>query len=112
MAVNDDEDNIHTWLFRELTEREMSNRELARRTGVSSSTVTYWKNGRSVPGTANCRAIAVAFGMDPLEVLVLAKHVDSNDREVQRMREDRKAKEAYEAGRQSDERIRRIVDAA
>ncbi len=54
-----------TWLIDELNKRRLSRAELARRMGMSSTTITYVINGKRNPGPDLCQAIAKAFGLPP-----------------------------------------------
>ena len=49
------------WLNEELQKRDWSQRELARRSGLSSSSVHHVFQGRRDPGTKFCKAIAKAL---------------------------------------------------
>jgi transcriptional regulator with XRE-family HTH domain len=67
------------WLRRQILRREWSAAELARRTGVSPTSVSRWLNGREIPSSDNARRIADAFYIDRDDVLARAGHRDPDD---------------------------------
>ena len=70
--------NYLNWLNKELSNRSWSRRELARRAGVSHTWVADVINGRE-PSWDFCAAIAPAFDMSPVEMLLLAGKLTSSD---------------------------------
>ena len=66
------------WLTKELSNRSWSRRELARRAGVSHTWVADVINGRE-PSWDFCAAIAPAFDMSPVEMLLLARKLTPSD---------------------------------
>ena len=70
--------NYLNWLTKELSNRSWSRRELARRAGVSHTWVADVINGRE-PSWDFCAAIAPAFDMSPVEMLLLAGKLTSSD---------------------------------
>ena len=69
--------NFGEWLDKELIQRGWSQSELARRGGVSPSTVQQAVTGITKPGPRLCQAIARAFGMPAEEVFRLASLLPS-----------------------------------
>lgn len=67
-TVND----LFTWIDDELNKRGWSDSELARRGGISQSTVSMVRNGQRGASQVFCRAIAKAFDEPPERVLRLA----------------------------------------
>lgn len=59
------------WLRRELQERGWDQAELVRRTGASSSLVSYWLSGARVPQRHSCEDIAAALGL-PVQIVLEA----------------------------------------
>ena len=65
-------DNFSEWLKRELNQRGWSQRELARRAGVSATAINDTINQKTRPGWDLCTAIARAFDMSEEEVFRIA----------------------------------------
>jgi transcriptional regulator with XRE-family HTH domain len=65
-------DNLVDWLAEELRKHNMSMRELARRAGVSHTTVADVMAGQRKPTWEFCAAIARPLNADPREVFRLA----------------------------------------
>jgi len=63
---------LTTWLTEKLNENRMSMRELARKSGISHSTISQVINGAQPPTYEFCIAIAKGFGLAQDEVLTLA----------------------------------------
>jgi transcriptional regulator with XRE-family HTH domain len=61
-----------TWLTEKLNENRISMRELARKSGISHSTISQVVNGAQPPTYEFCIAIAKGLGLPPDEVLALA----------------------------------------
>jgi transcriptional regulator with XRE-family HTH domain len=61
--------------LRERLIAKRSQAQLARRVGVSSSTVTHWMQG-SVPDLHSCLKIAIAMKIDPVQIFQMAGHND------------------------------------
>ena len=57
------------WIISELDDRGWSYNELARRSGLSSATVSTVLSGKSNPGLEFCNGVASAFGIPPENVL-------------------------------------------
>lgn len=66
------------WLNEELSKRDWSMRELARRANVSPSTINHVMAGRRNPGTVLCNGLAQAFNMSPESVLKKAGLIPNN----------------------------------
>jgi len=66
------EKDFVTWVMEELEERGWSYSELARRAGVSASTISMVISGKRSPGWELCAGIAQAFNLSPLRVFALA----------------------------------------
>lgn len=62
------------WLTAQLTDREMSAADLARRIGHDSSLVSKWRHGHHLPGPESCRKIARVLTLPHDEVLRAAAH--------------------------------------
>ena len=62
-------------------ERGWSQRELARRVGVSNVAIWYWENGERVPGANQLRAVAatLSVSMDDIDFARPAIQETSND---------------------------------
>ncbi len=65
-------DNLSTWMSKELKKRDWSMRKLARRMGVSATTVTDIVNGVARPSVNMCNKIANELGVSPQHVMRLA----------------------------------------
>ncbi len=63
---------LTTWLIEKLNENRMSMRELARKSGISHSTISQVVNGAQTPTYEFCIAIAKGLGLAQDEVLTLA----------------------------------------
>ena len=63
---------LSDFLNDEIEERGWSKRELARRAGISSATVTDVMNERAAPGTRFCISISRALGRLPEDIMRLA----------------------------------------
>jgi transcriptional regulator with XRE-family HTH domain len=63
---------LTTWLTEKLNENRMSMRELARKSGISHSTISQVINGAQPPTYEFCIAIAKGLGLAQDEVLTLA----------------------------------------
>jgi transcriptional regulator with XRE-family HTH domain len=66
---------IGEWLGQQLQERGWSSSELARRAGISQSSVSNVLTGKQVPGLEFCKGAAQALGMRTEELLSLAGHL-------------------------------------
>jgi transcriptional regulator with XRE-family HTH domain len=66
---------ISQWLKQQLEQRSWSSSELARRAGLSQSSVSHVLTGRQVPGLEFCKGVAKALEMPPEEMLRLAGHL-------------------------------------
>lgn len=65
-------DELRVWLSEELEQRHWSHRELARRTGLSQSSVSKTLSGERSASINFCNKIAHALGESPEKVLRLA----------------------------------------
>lgn len=61
-------ENMTEWINEELNKRGWTMRELARRAGLGSSTLSLILSGQRKPGTRFCKKIAKALGVSPEEV--------------------------------------------
>ena len=61
-----------------LAERGVTAYQVAQATGVSTSTLTAWKNGDYTPKAKKIMAIADYFGV-PLDLFYRSKETESND---------------------------------
>jgi len=75
------------WLIAEIEERDWSNSELARRAGISQSTVSMIIGGQNKPGLDFCVGVARAFKVPAEYVLALAKLIPSIPEETLGVRE-------------------------
>lgn len=66
--------DIPSWLRRQLTRREWSAADLARRLDVPSARVSEWISGKRRPNPQTCIRLADALGVDPDTVLAIAGH--------------------------------------
>lgn len=66
---------IGEWLERQLELRAWSSSELARRAGISQSSVSNVLTGKQVPGLEFCKGVAKALGMPAEELLRMAGHL-------------------------------------
>lgn len=64
--------NLFTWMNDEMNERGWSYAELARRSGLSPSTISLTNSGRNSATWDFCLAIANAFGEPPENVFRIA----------------------------------------
>jgi transcriptional regulator with XRE-family HTH domain len=71
--LNADED-IGSWIRRQMVRREWSAADLSRRMGASSGRISEWMSGKRRPSPESCLRLADAFGVDPDVVLTLAGH--------------------------------------
>lgn len=62
------------WFRHQLTRREWSQRDFARRSDLAPSTVSEWYRGTRLPDPESCLKIADALNIDPDLVLVMAGH--------------------------------------
>lgn len=62
------------WLDRQLSRREWSQADLARRLNVQNATVSRWISGVRQPDTESCERIADVLFLDVDEVLAIAGH--------------------------------------
>lgn len=60
-----------SWLDTKLAERDWEVSDLARHAGISASIIHRWRKTYR-PNVVNCRAVAQAFGLPVLEVLIVA----------------------------------------
>jgi transcriptional regulator with XRE-family HTH domain len=67
--------HIGEWLGQQLEQRAWSSSELARRAGISQSSVSNVLTGKQVPGLEFCKGVAKALDMQPEEMLRLAGHL-------------------------------------
>lgn len=68
------DENLQSWLRRQLKRREWLQSELARRTGLSDSSISQYLSGNRIPDPITCDKIADALGADRDLVLALAGH--------------------------------------
>jgi transcriptional regulator with XRE-family HTH domain len=66
---------IGEWLGRQLERRAWSSSELARRAGISQSSVSNVLTGKQIPGLEFCKGVARALGGRAEELLRLAGHL-------------------------------------
>lgn len=62
------------WLQRQLVRREWNQSDLARRSGIHTSRISDWVNGKRAPSTENAERLADALGVSVDEVLTAAGH--------------------------------------
>ncbi|MBM3131583.1 MAG: helix-turn-helix transcriptional regulator [Chloroflexi bacterium] len=87
-AVQKDPSNfLHDLLQRQDT----SLRRLARRTGISPSTLSRWASGKQTPSPESCRRFADALSLPAEEVLALAGHLPPEQRTKGGFDEDMRA---------------------
>lgn len=70
--MTDKNDDFTRWLTTELDKRRLSQRELARRIGVSSTNVNDVINQRIKPSWNFCASIASEFDLSEIEVFKIA----------------------------------------
>jgi transcriptional regulator with XRE-family HTH domain len=63
-----DYNDFSDWLSNLLVEKDMSQAELSRRSGISPSQISKLINRQSPPGKTTCEAIAKAFGISVITV--------------------------------------------
>lgn len=70
----------HDWAmyFRNLTAGSTGS-DAARRLGVSSSKISYWRRGDRQPTVREAVRVAREFGRPPMECLVAAGYMDESD---------------------------------
>jgi transcriptional regulator with XRE-family HTH domain len=66
---------ISEWLGRQLKERAWSSSELARRAGISQSSVSNVLTGKQIPGLEFCKGVARALDVRTEELLQRAGHL-------------------------------------
>ena len=66
---------ISDWLANELKQRSWSSSELARRSGISQSSVSNVVLGKQIPGLEFCKAVAQALDTPVTDVLRMAGHL-------------------------------------
>jgi len=66
---------ISEWLDQQIQERGWSSSELARRAGISQSSVSNVLTGKQIPGLEFCKGVARALGMRTEELLQRAGHL-------------------------------------
>ena len=69
------------WLDDELRAREWKPADLAKKAGISRSIISLYVSGEREPGSEVCVKIARAFGVDPVDVLVIAGILEERDKE-------------------------------
>src|SRR5581483_1121159 len=70
------------WLRQRIGERGIGNNQLATYLGVSNGTVSFWLRGRNTPDPRNCLKLAEYFGRSADEVLAIAGHRPTGEREL------------------------------
>ena len=68
---------LETWIVSELNERSWSQRELARRSGLSHAQISNVISGNRKVTWDFCAAIAEGFGVSPLKIFTLAGKLPS-----------------------------------
>ena len=68
------DDDIGSWIRRQMVRRDWSAAELSRRMGASSGRVSEWMSGKRRPNPESCLRLADVFNVDPDVVLALAGH--------------------------------------
>lgn len=68
-------DTLATWLNTEVNRRGWTLRGVAKKAGVSHTTIYKIANSERKPKAETCRALAIVFGLDPAEVLRMAGHL-------------------------------------
>lgn len=66
-------DELRMWLSKELKKRHWSQRELARRSGISQTVISQTLSGDVNPSADFCIKVAQAFGEAPEKMLRLAE---------------------------------------
>ena len=66
------EQGIPGWIRHQLTKRDWTAADLARRTGVGTGRISEWMSGHRRPNPASCGVLADAFGADLDDVLAIA----------------------------------------
>ena len=66
---------ISEWLHQQLDERGWSSSELARRAGISQSSVSNVLTGKQIPGLEFCKGVAQALDVRTVELLQRAGHL-------------------------------------
>ena len=66
---------IGKWLEQQLEQRGWSSSELARRAGISQSSVSNVLTGKQIPGLEFCKGVAKALGIHAEELLQRAGHL-------------------------------------
>jgi transcriptional regulator with XRE-family HTH domain len=64
--------DFREWLFKELEDRNWSQRDLAKKARISQGAISHVINGARQPGADFCQAIANAFGYPPETVVRVA----------------------------------------
>jgi len=70
-------DKLSTWLAEQLNIRAWSARELARRIGMSQTSISRYLEGTLTPSPKTCHKLAAALGADLRKVMQLAGHLPS-----------------------------------
>lgn len=77
------------WINEQNKKRGWTNNELARQSGLASSTVSMALSSQTKPGLAFCVGVARAYGVPPEKVLRIAKllpmALELEDEEIQRL---------------------------
>ncbi len=73
--VNENDKGVNkfrTWIIKKRQENDWSQRELARRSGLSTSHIALFESGRGSASVKFCEGIAKAFGEDVIDIMRLA----------------------------------------
>ena len=68
-------------IFELLKERKMTQKEFAKKTGISESSISDWKKKRTNPVSDKILIICEVLGVSPYELLSGAEHTGSRSRE-------------------------------
>lgn len=71
---NTEMSEFSSWFGKQLERREWNQRDFSGRSGFSSSTISRWITGASIPDATNCDQIADVLGVDRDLVLAIAGH--------------------------------------
>jgi len=80
-------ENLQTWIEQERLAHNLTIRELAKRSGLSSGTITDVLSGRTRPGVKFCNNIAGVFDVPPELVFRKAGLLPSAPEETERLTE-------------------------
>lgn len=71
--------NFASWLDQQMTTRNYTDSDMARRAGVTRQMVGKWRRGHDRPSPASASKLAEVLGLNPLDVMAEAGHTSGTD---------------------------------